>query len=87
MNIILGFRGTQFLVDVVRLDAAMNHEVTARLVVKTLREYNVQEGDLRFFVTDSAAYNTKAYNEVLKPLLPNCTHARCLCHILRFVFH
>lgn len=85
VHVIIAYRGNKYLCDVIKMEQAMNFDSTARLVMKTVREFHIEDKNVRFLVTDSAAYNNKAYVEVLRPLLPASVHCRCLCHILSLV--
>ena len=84
VHLMLTVKGKSYLVEVAKVDT-MNHEIAARLVVRTLRDFQIQDLDVHYLVSDSASYNGKAYLEILRPLYPNMVHCRCLCHILSLI--
>ena len=71
--------------DVVRQDHSADHASTAQCVINTLNTYEIPFGNLKVLLTDNTAYNTKAYREVLLPLMPGLAHHGCVCHILSLV--
>jgi hypothetical protein len=81
LNVIAGLNGRYYLIDVVSMEAC-NHATLSQTVINSLNCVGINYTDVIAFVTDSAAYCLKAYNDILQHLLPNAKQVPCLAHVL-----
>jgi hypothetical protein len=84
LNILAGFGGKFYLIDVVRLDKC-NHATLSQSVIKAVSDMGINYDKIVAFVSDSAAYCKKAHREVLAPVFENSVHVLCLAHVLNLV--
>eukprot|EP00063_Salmo_salar_P051973 XP_014026808.1 PREDICTED: uncharacterized protein LOC106585279 [Salmo salar] len=71
-----------FLVDVIFMDRC-NYSTFSQAVLASLHSNHLN--DAWAVVTDNASYCLKAYEEVLKGVMPNSVHVTCLCHVINLV--
>ncbi|MGH0131325.1 UNVERIFIED_CONTAM: hypothetical protein FKN15_045549 [Acipenser sinensis] len=71
---------TPFLLDTVVLEL-VNYSTMSQAVTECLTEFDIEFNKASWIVTNNATYCTKAYNEVLRGLLPNLVHVTCNAHI------
>lgn len=69
------------LADTVNLHS-VNYSSVAQGVVKCLNAFEVNFNNVTGFVSDNASYMIKAYNDILRGLLPNSVHLTCNAHII-----
>lgn len=60
----------------------VNHKTVADLVLKSLREFEIEFERVKGFITDNAAYMKKSFDQCLKALLTRCVHVTCFAHLL-----
>ena len=64
---------------------ATNHTTVATAIIECLVSTGIKFTDVVTINTDNAAYMKKAFNDVLKGLMPNATHITCMPHIMNLV--
>lgn len=74
-----------YLLVLVRRLEQCNHATTAKARTDAMQAVEVPYTTVRALLCDNAAYNTKAVNAVLLPLMPGAYHAPCLTHIIAMV--
>ena len=73
-----------YLLDT-RFLTATNHTTVATAIIECLVSTGIKFTDVVTINTDNAAYMKKAFNDVLKGLMPNATHITCMAHIMNLV--
>uniref|UniRef100_H3ANF8 HAT C-terminal dimerisation domain-containing protein n=1 Tax=Latimeria chalumnae TaxID=7897 RepID=H3ANF8_LATCH len=69
------------LADIMYLQA-VNYNTISQAIVKCLNNVGVDFNNISAFISDSATYMSKAYNQVLQGLLSNSVHLTCNAHIV-----
>jgi hypothetical protein len=63
----------------------VNNSTIGRTLLKILSSYNIPFLLPRLFISDSAAYMKKCYNDILHPIMPQLIHVPCCAHILNLI--
>ena len=75
------FQNQTYLIDCVTMEQC-NHKTLSQAVIKAVTDMGISFNCIQAFVTNSTAYCSKAYNEVISNIFPNSKHVRCFAHIL-----
>jgi len=69
------------------LDSNINHRAVAQAVVEVLGKYKIPftKNVVDALIGDGASFITKAYKDILQPLIPELMHIWCLSHQLNLV--
>ncbi|GFO09057.1 CGG triplet repeat-binding protein 1 [Plakobranchus ocellatus] len=67
-----------------RFLSATNHSTVTTAIIECLASTGIKCTDVITVITDNAAY-IKAFNEILKGLMPNATHITCMARIMSLV--
>ena len=62
-----------------------NNSTIGRTLLKILSSYNIPFLLPHLFISDSAAYMKKCYNDILHPIMPQLIHVPCCAHILNLI--
>lgn len=75
------------LAQTFNLESNITHRSLAQCVVEALGKYNIPltKGVVDALIGDGASYITKAYKDILKPLIPDLMRIWCLSHQLNLV--
>jgi len=75
------------LVETCMLDSNINHRAVAQAVVAVLGKYKIPftTNVVDALIADGASYITKAYKDILQPLIPDLMRIWCLSHQLNLV--
>src|SRR5260363_339948 len=84
VNTLFTYRANVKLVSVDFL-VEVNNTTIGQVLVNILAFYNISFGTPRLFLSDSASYMKKCYQNVLKPLMPQLIHNPCLAHIINLI--
>ena len=83
----LPIREKPVLVETCMLDSNINHRSVAQAVVAVLGKYKIPftTNVVDALIGDGASYITKAYKDILQPLIPDLMRIWCLSHQLNLV--
>jgi len=84
VNTLFHFQKNTKLVSVDFLIQVNNSTVGSTLLT-ILANYHIPFSLPRLFLSDSAAYMKKCFNEVLHPVMPQLIHVPCCTHILNLI--
>ena len=70
-----------FLTTVKCLESNVNSNVISQIVDDSVKEMNIERGNLCLLLSDAAAY-MKLSGNILKSLYPNLIHITCLAHLI-----
>ncbi|CAG8845250.1 27468_t:CDS:1, partial [Gigaspora margarita] len=77
VNILFSYQNITKLVFVDFLND-INNIIVGQLILQTLFEWFIPFNTTRLFVSDSASYIKKWFNNILKPVMPQITHITCI---------
>ena len=83
VNTLFAYRENTKLVSVDFL-TRVNNTTIGQTLISIIPKYDIPITS-RIFLTDSAAYMKKCYNEVLHPIMPQLIHIPCCAHILNLI--
>ena len=73
-----------YLIDVVALEAC-NNVTFSQGIIKAATDIGISYNNIVAVVSDSKAYITKAYRDVMSIVFPRSIHVRCMAHIVNLV--
>jgi hypothetical protein len=84
VNTLFAFRQNTKLVSVDFLER-INNSTMGGTLLNILSHYNIPYTLPRLFLSDSATYMKKCFQEVLKPIILQLIHLPCCAHIINLI--
>lgn len=73
-----------YIINVVKMEAC-NNSIFSQAIIQSVTGAGITFDQVTAIVSDSAAYNKKAYQDVLSIVFTKNQHVLCLAHVINLV--